>query len=175
MRIACILIRQRQHDQIRRLTRRQAARLIGPPQRFGAAERGHAEDVCGGNLGVAAMDEAGLFEDAEIGVGGEAIGAERDTNAARQEFAKWVRRMAEGGVGARAVDDSAVRRDGRLRRKVVGVDIQYLLRRAGQLDNIRQVERQSSRIPGAALGQKRDEGAKLRDGNGMRRRQSCHR
>ena len=51
------------------------------------------------------MNESGFGEDVEVGVGGEAIGAEADSDAALEELAERVRRMAERGMRARAVDD----------------------------------------------------------------------
>src|SRR5947209_517824 len=101
MRIVAIIIWQRQHDQVGRFVRFEAAGLVLPAEGFGAGERRHAQQRRAGKVRVKAMQEACLFQDAQIRVGGKAVGAEGDPNTALQEGAKWMRRMAEGGVSAR--------------------------------------------------------------------------
>ena len=102
----------------------QAAGLVGPAQRLGAGQRGHAQQRRARQVGIAAVQEAGLGQHVEVGVGGEAVGAQGDADAAGEELAEGVRRVAEGGVRARAVDEAAVGGNRALRAEVVAVDEQ---------------------------------------------------
>ena len=105
MRIVPILLPQWQHDEVSRFPRRQAAGLIGPAERLRPAEGCHAEQGFPRHIGMPLVNKARFRPEVEVRIGREAIGAEGDTNAAGQEFAERMRRMAEGGVGAGAVDD----------------------------------------------------------------------
>src|SRR6185437_12761102 len=73
------------------------------------------------------MDVSRFGEQVQVRVGSEAIGAKANADAATQELAKWMRRMAEGRVRARAEDDRAVPRDARSRGEMVAVDEQFRL------------------------------------------------
>ena len=102
----------------------EAAGFVGPAQRLGAGERGHAQRACARARRDGGGAEARLGEHVEVGVGGEAVGAEGDADAAGEEVAEGVRRMAEGGVGARAVDDACRGPERRVGREVVAVGVQ---------------------------------------------------
>ena len=111
MRIVSVFIRQRQHDQVGRFAGCQATGFVGPAQRFGAAQRGHAQDLVTWNIGITRMDEARFGQQVQIGIGCEAVGAKGDADASGEELTKRMRRMAEGSVGARTVDDGGLMRD----------------------------------------------------------------
>ena len=99
MRIVRLAVRQRQNDERRGLSGRQTSTFSGPTQSDRAIQGQHPQQHIAGRVGPSAAQEACFLQDVEVRVGGEAVGAERDVDAALKKFAKWVRRMTEGGVG----------------------------------------------------------------------------
>src|SRR5262245_41497307 len=68
------------------------------------------------------VEETRFVKHAQVGVGGEAVGAQRDANPAGQEVAKRMRRVAEGSVSARAVDDGVLAADRCVASEIVAVN-----------------------------------------------------
>ena len=110
------LRRQLDDREVGRLARLQAAgHSSAQPSASAPRERRHPQQRVARHVRVPAVDEACLGEQVEVGVGREAVGAERDADAAGEELAERVRRVAEGGVRARAVDDGAARQERSIR------------------------------------------------------------
>ena len=103
--------RQGHDNQVSGFTRRHAAGFVGPSERLGAGQRGHAQQYGAGHIRIKAAQKTDFRKHVKIGVGREAISADGDAHAAREKFPKRMRRMAEGGVGAGAVDDTGVGRN----------------------------------------------------------------
>ena len=103
------------------------------------------------------MEEADFGEYVEVGVGGEAVGADGDADAAGEKLTKRMRRMAEGGVSARAVDDGGVVRDGRAGSEKVAVNDQGRARAVEKSQNVVRVFRQPFRVPNAEVAQEGNE------------------
>src|SRR5262245_53871616 len=83
---------------------------------------------------MAAVQEACLSEQTEVGVGGETIGAERDADTPGQEFAEWVRRVSKGGVRTRTIDECAVGGNPRCCGEVIAMDKEVRLGGGAELN-----------------------------------------
>src|SRR6516162_4759842 len=59
---------QRNHEQVGRFARREAAGFVGPSEGLGAREGGHIQQTVAGEVGVKPMQEAGLGKHIEVGV-----------------------------------------------------------------------------------------------------------
>src|SRR5438876_8062638 len=119
MRVALIAVGQGDDCEIGGSAGFEAAGYSIEAERFSAAQRRHAKQGDLIEVRVARSDESRFSEQAQIGVGGEAIGAERDSDAAGEEFAERMRRMAKRGVGAGAIYDRGLRPDRRLAGKKI--------------------------------------------------------
>ena len=135
----------------------ETARFVGPAERLGAGERGHAQKGGAGHIGMEAVEEADFGQYVEVGVGSEAVGADGDADAAGQELPKRMRRMAEGGVGAGAVDDAGVGWDRGGRVEVVAVNDQGRRQAVEKAQDMVSVFRQPFRIPDAEFLEQEDE------------------
>src|SRR5262249_48142677 len=111
------------------------------------------------HVGMPGVDESRFGEHVEIGIGREAIGAKRDTNAAREKLAERMRRMAEGGVGAGTVDDGSTPKFQPLRVEVVSMSIERIgySKTMPHETNLFRMRQQSFGIPDTQLSEERNE------------------
>src|SRR5262249_59889258 len=96
---------------------------------------------------------AHVGQDAEIGIGGKAIGSEGDTDAAFEKMLKRMRRVTERDVCSGAINDAAIVRDIRGRRQIIAMNKEGWRQAVQEVQHVLSVFCQASRFPHIQIAQ----------------------